>query len=353
MRISRVSFLIVVAAAAVIVRGDTQGRAVDFSEVYQLLRSNLVGVGKADLDSAALQGILDKFHGRVSLVTTNAAPKESGTQTPDVVRTNVFAERFAYIRLVSITPETHRTIVAFLDQLRLSNRLDGVTLDLRFVASTDYVAACKIADCFIADRQDLLRLGGETVTSTAKSNAFNCPVVVLVNSRTSGAAEALAAILRDRAASPVIGSRTSGQVGLFSEFPLSTGQKLLIATVPVQLASGENLQPNGVEPDITVKVGLEEEKLFLEDPYRRPTSDSSAASAAVGDAPRGTNRPPREADLVRMRREGSFILSEDQTQKTQVPIESTITDPAVVRAIDLLKGLAVMQQQRSIGRRVR
>lgn len=331
---------------------DAVGESLDFFEVYGLIRSNLVGVQKSELDQAAVEGLLDRLQGRVYLGTNGfSMASDAADQGTGIARTNLFGERFGYIRIASISPKTPRAFVELLDQLRGSNRLEGLALDLRFASGVDYAAAGQIADCFLSEARPLLQLDQGTINSTAKTNGFTRPVAVLVNSKTGGAAEALAAVLRETGVGLLIGSKTAGRANMFKEFTLSTGQKLFIATALVKLGSGDTIQADGLVPDIAVNVAPDEEMLYLEDPYRRPKSDALLASQSSGETLRSTNRPAREADLVRMRREGSFILSEETSSKTPMPAESTITDPALARAVDLLKGLAVIQQQRPDGRR--
>jgi hypothetical protein len=64
----------------------------------------------------------------------------------------------------------------------------------------------------------------------------------------------------------------------------------------------------------------------------------------------GTNRPPRrrinEAELVRAQREGREPGDETNRTARPEPPRPVVTDPALVRALDLLKGLALVQQFR-------
>ncbi|MDH7504466.1 MAG: S41 family peptidase, partial [Verrucomicrobiota bacterium] len=315
----RVGLFSVWALAAIVARLslDAMGQSPDFFEVYGLIKSNLVGVQQSELDQAAVEGLLDRLHGRVYLGTNGSSiASNAADQGTGVARTNLFAERFGYIRITNLSPKTPGAFVECLDQMSGSNRLEGLALDLRFASGIDYAAAGQIADCFFSEARALLRLGQETINSTAKTNAFTRPVAVLVNSKTTGAAEALAAVLREAGVGLLIGSKTAGRANIFKEFTLSTGQKLFIATALVKLGSGDTIQADGLAPDITVNVAADEEILYLEDPYRRPKPDTLLASQSSGETLRSTNRPAREADLVRMRREGSFILSEEASSKT-------------------------------------
>ena len=92
------------------------------------------------------------------------------------------------------------------------------------------------------------------VRSKENSDALSVPVAVLVNRQTVGAAEALAAVLRETGAGLILGSNTAGQAMIAQEFPLKNGERLRIATAPIQLGDGSALSGQGLKPDIAVEV---------------------------------------------------------------------------------------------------
>ena len=88
------------------------------------------------------------------------------------------------------------------------------------------------------------------------------------------------------------------------------------------------------EPDIVLTVDPEEERLFYQDPYRERRLTTRPAGP-------GRGRRMNEAELVRQHREG-FDFSE--LEEGVSPAQSTvITDPALARAIDFLKGVSKMK----------
>src|SRR5438477_100862 len=82
---------------------------------------------------------------------------------------------------------------------------NDLVLDLRFADGRDYKAAANAADRFLSTEQPVLDWDEGTVRSTAKADAIKVPVAVLVNQETGGAAEALAAALRETDAAVLIG----------------------------------------------------------------------------------------------------------------------------------------------------
>ncbi len=324
-------------------------------EVVGLIRSNLTDVTAAELDQSALEGVLSRLKGRVLLTTNVPAAAEPTEARVDRIRaTNTFEDRFAYIRIGAIDAAVSQSFVTALDRQRLSNRIEGLIVDLRFAGGNDFTEAGRLADVFLDDERLLLRLGTETVRSTSKTNAFTRPVAVLVNRETTGAAEVLAGILREAGIGLLIGGSTAGRASLFQEFTLSNGQRLLLAVSQIELASGQRMPLSGLAPDITVAVSADEEKLHLADPYRS-TAVAGDSRAEAGKAGGGTNRAIRlnEAELVRLRREGIPLADGDIAPGilgSHAPADKPVTDPALARALDLLKGLALVHGDRSATR---
>jgi C-terminal processing protease CtpA/Prc len=166
----------------------------------------------------------------------------------------------------------------------------------------------------------------------------------------------LAAVLRETGSGLVIGASTAGRAMIAQEFPLSNGQRLRIAMAGIKLGNGAVLSARGVKPDIEVAVGAEDEQAYLTDPFRELQASNllaAATSSSTNNVANETNRPPRhrftEADLVRERREGANrepALAGPGAKETE-PEKPMVRDPVLARALDLIKGLAVVRRFRS------
>jgi hypothetical protein len=313
----------------------------DFKEVYELLRANLAGAADADLNRAAVEGLLAQLHGKASLVGDAA---ESATNAP-LSKAMILADDVAYLRAARVGGELAKAARAAYRQLNATNKLKGVVLDLRFADGDDYAVAAATADLFMAREHPLLDWGNGMVNSKAKTNAIPGPLVVLVNGETRGAAEALAAVLRDAGMGLLMGNPTVGQAMMTKDFPLQNGERLRIATTPVKLGNGTNL--SRVLPDIAVTVSLADERAYFENPFA-----ALAKTDALADAGVATNRLPvnvehiREADLVHERRSGGNAGDGLAPERDPEPQKPALRDPALARAVDLLKGLAAVQTPR-------
>jgi hypothetical protein len=329
---------------------DTAGP--DFKEVYDLVRAHLAGMSEAQLNQAAVQALVSGLSPRVSLVTNGAAAK-ARAEAPLVSKSNLFNAEIGYVRIQRVGDGLANAVREAYQKMAGTNKLDGVILDLRYAAGDDYASAVATAELFIKKDQPLLDWGTGMVRSKDKSDAISLPVAVLVNRQTTGAAEALAAVLRETGSGLILGSRTAGQAMIAQEFPLKNGERLRIATAPIQLGDGSTMLDQGLKPDITVEVTTADERAYYADAYKAPRRGELLAGAglAMTNQASGTNRAVRrprfnEAELVRERREG--ISEADVTAfGEREPEKPMVTDPVLARALDLLKGLALVRQSHS------
>lgn len=326
---------------------EAQGQGPDFKEVYGLIHDHLEGVTDAELNHAAVQGLVSELAPRVSLVGNDAAQGSKSL----ISKTNLYEGGIAYVRVGQVGDGLGKAVAEACRGVLGTNKLNGVVLDLRYAGGDDYQEVAKTADLFVKTEQPLLDWGQGMVRSAPK-DGLGVPATALVNRQTTGAAEALAAVLREAGAGLVLGGRTAGQAMVAREFPLSSGETLRIASAPVHLADGSALAPQGVKPDIEVNVTPQDERAYMGDPFKdlRRTNLVASAPVASTNSAGGTNRVRRarfnEAELVRERREG--VNSEVELTTSDEDAEHpTVRDPVLARALDVLKGLTVVRQSRS------
>lgn len=336
---------------AMSLRAEETNNPPDFQEIYKLLRTHLAGATDAELNRSAVEGLLKSLRGKVTLVSGDDAAAQ--TNVTLVSRAMSLESEVAYVRVERVADGLAKAIDGAIRQLSETNKLKGVALDLRFANGDDYAAAAAAAELFIAETKPLLDWGDGTVKAGKKPGIINMPVAVLVNRETRGAAEALAAVLREAGVGLILGDATAGSAMISREFVLKTGQRLRIGTAPVKLGDGTPLSGEGVKPDIEVVVNADDERAYMQDAYARTarTNLLAGTGSPTGGSLEGTNRPTRrprttEADLVRARRNGTSLDEDSQFVRDAEPAKPIIRDPALARAVDLLKGLAVVRQSR-------
>jgi hypothetical protein len=343
------------------VSAQTANDMPEFHEVYSLIQEYLPGVKPQELDHAAAEGLAMALSPRVILITNNASSSGSNQESgPIVLRTSVFDGQIAYVRIARVSDKLPEEIRNACRDVGKTNKLKGVVLDLRYAHGDDYQGAGAAADVFIKKEQTLINWGTGEYHSKHSDDDLAFPVAALVNHETRGAAEALAGIIRQAGAGLVIGRKTAGQAMVAREVTLKNGDLLRIATARVMLGDGTALTSQGVAPDITVDVSAADERAYYADAFKVLTRPEVASAAGSGtNSARGssnlassptttTNRTVRrprfnEAELVRERREGT--LSDDLAPEREAePDKPVVRDPALARALDLLKGLAVVRQ---------
>ncbi len=314
-----------------------------FHEVFDLVRTNLGGVAPVEIERTALEQFLRLMDGKV-LLEDSKPPTPVAPTGPALGKSAVFDEIYGYLRVNHVGPKLDEMLLAEFANLGGARKLRGLILDLRYAGGADQKVAARVADAFIASERVLLSVEGEAQSSTAKTNAILLPTAVVVNHHTSGAAEVLAALLRQNQVGLLIGTATTGGVRQFKDFTLSTGQRLRIATGETKLGDGHAMPAAGLRPDIAVSVGPEEERAFYAEPFRR-LGQASVGSSAAG---KGKDAPTRlnEAELLRRMREGQNPDGAPPVVSSPSAATPQVRDPALARALDLLKGLAVVRELR-------
>ena len=326
-----------------------------FPELYNLLRTNLSGVSEADLNRAAVLGLIEQLSPKVTLVDDKNRGAASDSNAPSAFKASVFERAYGYLRVGQFDNGIDQRAMDAYRQLASTNRLKGLIVDLRYSDGQSYAQAAALADHFFSKSEPLLDWGEGTRKSTVKTDAIELPLTVLVNHKTSGAPEAFAAILRQAQIGVIIGTNTAGDAAISREFTLSTGQGVRVASTPILLADNKPFPSGGLKPDIYVEVNPSDELTWFEDAFKvlsKPTTAKVAANLTNELSALSTNRSSRrrlnEAELVRMLREGLNPENETGTAAREIErAKGIVGDPVLARALDLLKGLTVVQQFRS------
>ncbi|HEX3718064.1 MAG TPA: S41 family peptidase [Verrucomicrobiae bacterium] len=315
-----------------------------FQEIFRVVSTNLGVIKSDELDRAAAQGLLDQLAPQVSL-----ASQGNASASAPIAQTRVFDQADAYFRIASVNsrlPEDFRSAYRTITDTN-RGKIKGIVIDLRFAGGMDYEAAAKTADCFLDSDQPLLDWQHSSAKATKKTDAILVPVAILINSRTTGAAEALAAVLRDTGVGLALGGTTAGGARVFKEFPLSNGDKLRVAVGNVSVGEGKPLA-GGVTPDIAVDSDLQNERAYLQDPYKDLHPSQLTQADTATNPPAAPRVRFNEKELVREHSAGEDTDDgfEDAGPVLAEPGPPVVTDPVLARALDLLKGLAVVQPNR-------
>jgi hypothetical protein len=315
------------------------GKFPEYNQVLELIRSHLVGVNEEELNRAAVRGLVAELGAKAELVAGNEEAREEGGKTL-LSKKEIFDSGFAYLRVGEVARGLAAEMKSALVELGAANQVRGLVIDLRYAEGEDYAAVVEAADSFFATEQLLLTWDDRKGFSREKQEANDLPLAVLINGETRGAAEALAAVLK-QAGGLLIGERTAGLAHVTKEYPLSHGYRLRLAGGVVQAGEAHKLTGVGVGPDIAIQVSREDEKVYFDNAY-------AVLPRWSGQRPndRTAQVPPRrmnEAELVRRQREG-FNL-ESSSARPEAETKPVVTDPSLGRALDFLKGMAALQKR--------
>ncbi len=337
-RLFRITAFAMVAMAVVLTCSKAEVPA--FPTLFELVRTNVTGISSERLNELAVLGFLEKLGGAAHFVTNNDV---DGNLEKSVARATLLENHFGYLRLGEIESGTGDTITRNLDEWRSSHELYGVVLDLRFASGRDFKAAAEVAGLFFPPGQPILDWGEGPIQSASTSKQAIPPVTVLVNRQTRGAPEAIAGTLRSAGLALILGSTTAGEAAVYRDFLVANGDHLRIAVGQVRTGNGSVLSTEGLIPDIAISTPPTWERAYLSDPFTAVTTTTNSVTATnqVVASVR-IRRRVNEAELVRSKQQGV----EPGTEVVKpVPTEQPrlIRDPALARAVDLLKGLRIVR----------
>jgi len=220
------SLLLGVATWAADAPGSAPGAAGDGAPLCDLLRElrlrQLAPGDEAEARRAACQAVLDAFAtgGRVVLTSAGggATTPEPGELVP-VARAE--GGRFGYLRVAAVEPGLAAELQKVRTQVSVSSE-GGIVVDLRQGAGNGLAA--------VTESAELLGTWGQ-------------PLVVVIDGSTRGAAEALAARLRESQGAVLLGKPTRGLPYAMRQVHLQGGLDVLLPDVPAG-GRAEPLQPD-------------------------------------------------------------------------------------------------------------
>lgn len=218
-----------------------------------------------------------------------AAPilARADVSSPALAKSVILESNVAYFRVSHVVAGLSDEIGVAYGAWTTTNQIAGTVLDLRFADGDDAAAA--------------------TVTANRLA-ARKLPLAILVNDKTRGAAGTLATALREARTGLIFGPA-----------------------------------PAAIKPDIAIEENPADEKKFFENPYAAPATNGVASLPGTNDFLPWVDHTS-EADLVRAKiKDGDEFENPPPPHAagTQKPV---IRDPVLARAVDLIKGLAIVRE---------
>jgi hypothetical protein len=323
----------------------------DVAKAISSLKDEFVrpeSLNDAGLARATLQGLLDRLSPGVDLVSGTAATVEPAIP----FHSEIADGKTGYLLIGALTADSVGKARQILGDWS-AYHLHAVIVDLRGTpATSDFQTASDLAGFFCAKGTELFCLtagkghvltgsaaGGETnaQTHTFTSQAeplYKGLVVVITDSNTAEAPEAIAAVLQKCAKALIVGDKTAGRAYAYSDVPLS-GSVLRVAIAQVILPDGKEPGENGILPDINVSLDT------APGAHSKAEILHSISTRGIPSVTTEHDRPHlNEAALVSgSNPEIDEIKAEESGEKTAPPL----LDHQLQRALDLVTSITIYE----------
>lgn len=216
---------------------------------------------------------------------------------PEQVKAEVVETGLGRLRIPSLQAGSAEQVRKGLRMLR-SAGVKGILVDVRGVAAGEVAEAVEIAGLLLPKGSKVLTVKDRQKRSvvhatTAEPLLAGVPAVVLVDGGTSGAAEVLAAALKDHNVATVVGLKTDGRGSGQELFHLGDGSVLYLATKLYYRPNGsaiqkKKLKDSGISPDVRTP-----DEDFVSSFYLENVSDDPDAELGV-DFYKGLEEAVRE-----------------------------------------------------------
>ena len=367
-----------------LIAGSAAWGADPAAEIIGVLQQHYVdrdALNAQQLNAASVAGILKMLGAGAQLLTaaeaeSNRAPVVVGSPraAEPLARVEVIQPDIGYIRVSDMVSETPLALDSELEKFAQA-KVTGYVLDLRFADGTNFSAAAAVASRFLPAGVEVFtvkRSDGEPQAYRTSPGPLpgaaelaKMPLLLLVNAQTRGSAEVLVGALRTQDRGIIIGGPTAGLPVAWRDVSLSDGQVLRLATAKVTFPKGGELFPNGLIPDILVKMDSKTERAVV-------FNVASNVTLTASLQPQLNKHHLTEATLVKVFRGESIetpapiwrtngiespvlgltnsttnltvALTLDGTPAVEPPVSTTAParDVVLQRAVDILKGIRVL-----------
>src|SRR5258706_8063707 len=261
-----------------------------------------------------LSDAVKKMRGKPGTKVTISVVREGWTEPKDFeiqreqirvhsVRTQDLGGGIGYIKLRQFQEQTAHDLDQVLEKFA-KDGVKAIVLDLRNNPGGLLTSAVEVTEKFVEDGKLVVYTEGRVrnqnmrFSAHAKKSYAAIPIVVLVNQGSASASEIVAGALQDWGRAIVVGTQTFGKGSVQTIIPLSDGSGLRLTTAKYFTPKGRSIHGKGITPDIVVEI----------------PKDTTAAK--------------------------------DKQQPSLDPMEELKKDIQVQRALDVIKTMRIIEQQR-------
>jgi len=319
---------------------DSLGPA-DLQAFITLLKANFTdpdAITDTELSRATVEGFLVRLPRGITL---SAGKENIPAVIPGAFYSELIGGRTGYVRLGTLNNANLQALDKALSGFA-AKKVNDLVLDLRASpATTDLALATEFAKRFCPKGKTIFTVRKpaghqDRVFASDRDPAFRGLLMVLADSDTSGAAEAIAAALRFYNKALVIGQPTAGRAAEYSDLPLPNGKDLRLAVAEMVSPEGRSLFREGVKPDLPVEMSLSEKRQIFQ----------SNSDKGMGPFIYETGRPHMsEAALLAGTNPEVEAAEAAQQRRGRAPEKPLPHDPVLQRALDVVTSLEVYQKR--------
>jgi len=256
-------------------------------------------------------------------------------KVPSIVESKVLEDSIGYVKVTQFQEGTPLELHERLNDLEQQG-IDSLILDLRDNPGGLLVSAVKVADLFlpgghvIVSTKGRQRTQSQTFTSEDPGTHKMYPMAVLINNASASGSEIVAGAIKDLKRGVVIGDRSYGKGSVQTILRLGQGLAIRLTTAKYYTPNGTSIQDIGVEPNVTVKVTLEEE-------MQRRLQKYKTMEEALGEE---KEKPEEETEKPSAKEETLPLTQKELEELTgKKPEKEEFVDQPLQRAIEILKAL--------------
>jgi carboxyl-terminal processing protease len=244
----------------------------------------IVGVDGEALKDPSTSDVVDKLRGEAGTKVSVTILRGVDTikeftltraiiNVPSVVDPEIVEDNIGYVRLSQFQEKSAKDLEKTLDELRLQG-MDSLILDLRRNPGGLLLSAVDVVDLFVPPNQIIVSTKGKVRAQNrvyySRSNTpyMKMPMVVLIDHGSASASEIVAGALGDIDRAILVGVKSFGKGSVQTILPIDKSSALRLTTAKYYTPSDVSIHKVGIEPDIEVKLGMDERNRIISRKYR-------------------------------------------------------------------------------------
>jgi C-terminal processing protease CtpA/Prc len=312
----------------------------DLKEAIQLLKNNYIkpeALNETELNRATFEGILTRL-GRGVVLLSDSAAEQTGSPAPFFGE--ILEGHVGYLRLGALIRPNLDALDTNLKTFA-ARKVDALVIDLRASPATnDFATASEFAKRFCPKGKPLFSLRKtaarqERTFASDRDPSYEGLTIILADGDTAGAAEVLAGVIHlyDRAL--VIGQLTAGRAVEYSDLKLPSGKVLRIAVGEAVLPEDRPLFPNGLKPDVPVEMPPADKREVFQQSLERGMTPFVVEN----------ERPHLNEAALISGKNPELDAMEAAQRRGRGPEKTTVRDPVLQRALDLVTTITIFQRR--------